>query len=117
MGGQRRDGHGERMSARDDKTTCGMKRTREDGEGSTGNSRRQKEQAAEQGCRTTIMAHNAHTTPTIPTTNIITTTTTTNTNTNHTNTTTTTHPYILYPNSYCVCACVCENPSMVRALN
>ena len=25
-------------------------------------------------------------------------------------------PYILYPNSYCVCACVCENPSMVRAL-
>ena len=26
-------------------------------------------------------------------------------------------PYILYPNSYCVCACVCENPSMVRALN
>ena len=26
-------------------------------------------------------------------------------------------PYILYLNSYCVCACVCENPSMVRALN
>ena len=26
-------------------------------------------------------------------------------------------PYILYLNSYCVCACVGENPSMVRALN
>ena len=25
--------------------------------------------------------------------------------------------YTLYLNSYCVCACVCENPSMVRALN
>ena len=32
-GEQRRDGHGERTSERDDNTTRGMKRTREDDEG------------------------------------------------------------------------------------
>ena len=98
VGGQRRDGHGERTSARDDNTTRGMKCTREDDEGRAGHSRRRKEQAAEQGCRRTMMAHNAHTTPTLPTTNIITTTTTTTTNTNHTTTTTTTiHPLHTIP--------------------
>ena len=52
VGGQRKGGHGERTSARDGNTTRGMKLTREDGEGSAGHSRRQKEQAAEQECRT-----------------------------------------------------------------
>ena len=98
-GEQRRDGHGERTSGRDDNTTRGIKRTREDDEGRAGHSRRQKEQTAEQGCRRTMMAHNAHTTPTLPTTTIITTTTTTTTttNTNHTTTTTTIHPLHTIP--------------------
>ena len=61
-GEQLRDGHGEKTGARDDNTMRGMKRTREDDEGRAGYSRRRKEQAAEQGCRRTMMAHNAHTT-------------------------------------------------------
>ena len=47
VGEQRRDGHSERTSARDDNTTRGMKRTREDDEGRAGHSRKRKEQAAE----------------------------------------------------------------------
>ena len=61
VGEKRRDGHGERTSERDDNTTRGMKRTREDDDGCAGHSRKQKEQAAEQECRSTMMVHNAHT--------------------------------------------------------
>ncbi len=96
-GEQSGDGYGERTSEGDDNVTRGKKRTREDDEGCAGHSRKQKEQAAEQGCRRTIIAHNAHTTPTLPTNNNITATTTT-ANTNHTNNTTTTiHPLHTIP--------------------
>ena len=81
----------------DDNVTCGMKRTREDAEGCTGHSRKQKEQAAEQECRRTMRANNVHTTPTLSTTTTITTTNTTTTTTNHTTTTTTIHPLHTIP--------------------
>ena len=97
-GGQSRDGHGERTDERNDNTTRGMKRTREDDDGCAGHSRKQKEQAAEQECRRTMRAYNVHTTPTLPTTTTITTTNTTTTTTNHTTTTTTTiHPLHTIP--------------------
>ena len=67
-GEQSREGHDERTRERNDDSTCGTKRTREDDEGRAGRKKRQKEQAAEQGCRSTTIVHNAHTTPTFTTT-------------------------------------------------
>ena len=67
---QGRERQGERTSEEYGNDTRGTKRTCEEDEGYMENNRRQREQAAEQECRATMVEHNTHHTPTYTTTTV-----------------------------------------------